>query len=140
MASLFSGLRRAAPRLNRELFVCHQCLYKSAPTATRQLVGRSQTLGNIRFSSTGTASPSTPLGTLGRVLREAPTSNNNKIKQPTIQQTTSGFFPQKSSKSVAYWLLASAGSVFGIVVFGGLTRLTESGLVQLADRESTELI
>jgi len=29
---------------------------------------------------------------------------------------------------VAYFLLASATSVFGIVVFGGLTRLTESGL------------
>lgn len=25
------------------------------------------------------------------------------------------------------WLLGSAASVFGIVVFGGLTRLTESG-------------
>jgi cytochrome c oxidase assembly protein subunit 15 len=28
---------------------------------------------------------------------------------------------------VAFWLLGSAASVFGIVVFGGLTRLTESG-------------
>lgn len=37
--------------------------------------------------------------------------------------------PKISSKSVAYWLLGSAASVFGIVVFGGLTRLTESGLV-----------
>ncbi|ODA82382.1 hypothetical protein RJ55_00889 [Drechmeria coniospora] len=37
-------------------------------------------------------------------------------------------FPQTSSKGVAYWLLGSAASVFGIVVFGGLTRLTESGL------------
>ena len=36
-------------------------------------------------------------------------------------------FPNTSSKSVAYWLLGSAASVFGIVVFGGLTRLTESG-------------
>ncbi|KAJ5727296.1 hypothetical protein N7493_005116 [Penicillium malachiteum] len=36
--------------------------------------------------------------------------------------------PEVSHKSVAYWLLASAASVFGIVVFGGLTRLTESGL------------
>lgn len=35
--------------------------------------------------------------------------------------------PNLSSKSVAYWLLGSAASVFGIVVFGGLTRLTESG-------------
>ncbi|KAF7719671.1 Heme A synthase [Penicillium ucsense] len=37
-------------------------------------------------------------------------------------------FPKISDKSVAYWLLGSAASVFGIVVFGGLTRLTESGL------------
>ncbi|KYG44211.1 hypothetical protein M433DRAFT_31376, partial [Acidomyces richmondensis BFW] len=37
-------------------------------------------------------------------------------------------WPQVSSKGVAYWLLASAASVFGLVVFGGLTRLTESGL------------
>jgi cytochrome c oxidase assembly protein subunit 15 len=36
-------------------------------------------------------------------------------------------FPETSDKKVAYWLLASAASVFGIVVFGGLTRLTESG-------------
>ncbi|KAJ9607234.1 Cytochrome c oxidase assembly protein cox15 [Cladophialophora chaetospira] len=38
------------------------------------------------------------------------------------------FFPDTSSNVVAYWLLGSAASVFGIVVFGGLTRLTESGL------------
>lgn len=40
-------------------------------------------------------------------------------------------FPDASSKIVAYWLLGSAASVFGIVVFGGLTRLTESGYVCL---------
>lgn len=40
-------------------------------------------------------------------------------------------FPKISDKSVAYFLLASAASVFGIVVFGGLTRLTESGCVYL---------
>jgi cytochrome c oxidase assembly protein subunit 15 len=38
-------------------------------------------------------------------------------------------FPKISDKTVAYWLLGSAASVFGIVVFGGLTRLTESGCV-----------
>lgn len=37
------------------------------------------------------------------------------------------FFPKTSSRGVAFWLLGSAASVFGIVVFGGLTRLTESG-------------
>lgn len=33
-----------------------------------------------------------------------------------------------SSKCVAYWLLICGAAVFGIVVLGGLTRLTESGL------------
>lgn len=37
------------------------------------------------------------------------------------------YFPEVSDRVVAYWLLGSAASVFGIVVFGGLTRLTESG-------------
>lgn len=33
-----------------------------------------------------------------------------------------------SSRSVGYWLIGTSGLVFGIVVLGGLTRLTESGL------------
>lgn len=33
-----------------------------------------------------------------------------------------------SSNSVGYWLIGTSGLVFGIVVLGGLTRLTESGL------------
>ncbi|KAK9485427.1 cytochrome oxidase assembly protein-domain-containing protein [Lipomyces starkeyi] len=33
-----------------------------------------------------------------------------------------------TDKSVGYWLVGSAALVFGIVVLGGLTRLTESGL------------
>ena len=45
-----------------------------------------------------------------------------------IRDRSHSSFPDVSSKSVAYFLLASATSVFGIVVFGGLTRLTESGL------------
>uniref|UniRef100_A0A060SZ01 ARAD1C04840p n=1 Tax=Blastobotrys adeninivorans TaxID=409370 RepID=A0A060SZ01_BLAAD len=36
--------------------------------------------------------------------------------------------PMNSSNTVGYWLVGSAGLVFGIVVLGGLTRLTESGL------------
>ena len=45
------------------------------------------------------------------------------------QATRSGhFFPSSNHQNVAYWLLGSAASVFGIVIFGGLTRLTESGL------------
>lgn len=33
-----------------------------------------------------------------------------------------------SSKSIGYWLIGTSGLIFGIVVIGGLTRLTESGL------------
>jgi len=32
------------------------------------------------------------------------------------------------TKAVGYWLLATGALTFGIVVLGGLTRLTESGL------------
>lgn len=46
---------------------------------------------------------------------------------PRAQEAIKKAFPQTTSKGVAYWLLGSAASVFGIVVFGGLTRLTESG-------------
>ena len=38
------------------------------------------------------------------------------------------WFREVDDKAVGYWLLGSAGLVFGIVVLGGLTRLTESGL------------
>ncbi|KAF3903264.1 hypothetical protein ABW20_dc0107739 [Dactylellina cionopaga] len=37
-------------------------------------------------------------------------------------------FPETSERVVGFWLLGSAGLVFAIVVIGGLTRLTESGL------------
>lgn len=43
------------------------------------------------------------------------------------KQGWSKSFGETNHKHVAYWLLASATSVFGLVVFGGLTRLTESG-------------
>ncbi|KNG50821.1 cytochrome c oxidase assembly protein cox15 [Stemphylium lycopersici] len=58
------------------------------------------------------------------VLAEAATTLEGKGKS----KSKSSSFPKTTSKSVAYWLLGSAASVFGIVVFGGLTRLTESGL------------
>jgi hypothetical protein len=56
----------------------------------------------------------------------------NVEASPTSQSTENArkkSFPETSDKSVAYWLLGSAASVFGIVIFGGLTRLTESGYV-----------
>ncbi|ODV81817.1 COX15-CtaA-domain-containing protein [Suhomyces tanzawaensis NRRL Y-17324] len=51
----------------------------------------------------------------------------NSVKASTISVSKPG--PTViSHKYVGYWLLATSGLVFGIVVLGGLTRLTESGL------------
>lgn len=54
-------------------------------------------------------------------------------------KSQSSFFPDTSSNTVAYWLLGSAASVFGIVVFGGLTRLTESGYVPSQSTQNLRL-
>lgn len=48
---------------------------------------------------------------------------------PSVAQAAKKAWPESNPKGVGYWLLGSAVSVFGIVVFGGLTRLTESGYV-----------
>lgn len=123
MASIFSGLRRAAPRLSRDLFVCNQCMKQSSP-AIRQF--KKPLLRNVRYNSTaphegsfgnGNASPLKSLSE--SILKEQAHRDVPKEKKT--------FFPDASSNAVAYWLLGSAASVFGIVTFGGLTRLTESG-------------
>jgi heme a synthase len=125
MASFVSGLRRAAPRLPRDFFVCHQCLSRAVPTRSTSIAGKFAVLRSIRYKSTtsvpsrasSTAATAPPLTSLSQTVGSSrKTSNRN-------------FFPETSSKSVGYWLLGSAASVFGIVVFGGLTRLTESGYV-----------
>ncbi|ODQ63887.1 COX15-CtaA-domain-containing protein [Nadsonia fulvescens var. elongata DSM 6958] len=50
----------------------------------------------------------------------------NKTAKGPISGTNK--FPGNSSIWVGYWLIGSSSLVFGIVVLGGLTRLTESGL------------
>ena len=132
MASLFLGLRRGAPRLPPDFFTCFNCqkslsgsiTQKSSPQHLRWYTSRkalpkdasrnsqTQSLINSRRIAT-----QTPLSSLSQTI------TSSEIKHARSRT----FFPETSSKSVAYWLLGSAASVFGIVVFGGLTRLTESG-------------
>ena len=125
MASVFHALpqlRTAAPRLSQRLFSCRQCLnapMRSAVPASAR-ASRPSVLHSVRWKSTqplrSTATiEATNVGRLS--LAEAEAAAEGK----------SSSFPKTTSKSVAYWLLGSAASVFGIVVFGGLTRLTESG-------------
>ncbi|KAK2871633.1 hypothetical protein FQN49_002986 [Arthroderma sp. PD_2] len=111
-------------RLPREFFTCRQCLQRPrTPITTRQWMGTNQFKGTPKFTSSLLAAfRKQPAKSI------IPKSFFTTATASTEAAVTKSRFPDVSSKGVAYWLLASAVSVFGIVVFGGLTRLTESGL------------
>lgn len=69
---------------------------------------------------------STATATIG----ESPSSYISKtISKPSALNSSNPKIPRViSDKSVGYWLIGTSGLVFAIVVIGGLTRLTESGL------------
>ncbi|KAM0123707.1 hypothetical protein ACHAP3_010920 [Botrytis cinerea] len=128
MASILPGLRKATPRLSRDFFICHQCLKQPRPTLRQtKFPAKSISSRSIRFNShtatiTESANGVSPLSSLAESL--------SKSSQAINKESSRSRFPETSSKSVGYWLLGSAASVFGIVVFGGLTRLTESGITE----------
>lgn len=123
MASAMNPIRRAAPKLAKDFFVHRSCA-ASSPFAPLRVAHKSN-FQTVRFynstvplgSSVMAAQTGTPLTGLSQTISQAQKGAKKR------------FFPKTSSKGVAYWLLGSAASVFGIVVFGGLTRLTESGYV-----------
>jgi cytochrome c oxidase assembly protein subunit 15 len=129
MALAVPGLGRVALRATTRLFVCNQCLRQAPRTAALVASTTSPLLNVARFRSFGTSRASAQSSaTLGKLAQEASARPAQQQQQDTDSTTAkSKGFPKTSSKSVAYWLLGSAASVFGIVVFGGLTRLTESG-------------
>lgn len=116
-------------------FVCRQCLKTtgqktSTPPSLVSSLARSRTIRQLQAPASSTLrylnttasnkSTSSPVASIEYAAEPAAESNEKS-------KSRSSSFPDTSSKSVAYWLLGSAASVFGIVVFGGLTRLTESG-------------
>jgi cytochrome c oxidase assembly protein subunit 15 len=125
MAFFQLGLRRAAAHLSRVPVVCAPCLRQQQVSATAAAASVSRALRLVkpavrRHISTVTAEPKTPLGTLGSSIIQA--------SRPAAQSSgKSSSWPGINAKVVGYWLVGSAVSVFGIVVWGGLTRLTESG-------------
>lgn len=52
----------------------------------------------------------------------------NKVKPSTTQESQPKLTIERCPPIVGYWLLGMGALVFGIVIVGGLTRLTESGL------------
>ncbi|KAJ5125819.1 Cytochrome c oxidase assembly protein COX15 [Penicillium atrosanguineum] len=131
MAALGKSLpvwRSLAPRISRDLFTCRQCLRNQgyAAKSVRQ------------FSAMPSHQPSKTRSSLftdknrqfftSSMKRTAAAPSFTSAVHEGATEAKSSSFPKISNKSVAYWLLGSAASVFGIVIFGGLTRLTESGL------------
>lgn len=137
MASILPALRQAAPRLTRQLFQCsrHHCPVSLGirPRLTQKAPFPSTYARSFR-SSPSHASP-TIANDVGVGTRDS--SPLSSLSKSILAKSTGAkirFFPKTSEKIVAYWLLGSAASVFGIVVFGGLTRLTESGWVVALSR------
>lgn len=135
MASLGSSmslLRRFTPRLSQELFTCRQCLVRNHNYATSSALRNPSGASPLAPAPRRINAPSltakyrTPFS---QILRRAASDSAaaNAAEAETSGKKSS--FPKISHRSVAFWLLGSAASVFGIVVFGGLTRLTESGYV-----------
>ena len=125
-------LRHAAPRLGRQLFRCshYQCLVRVATRPDHLKDAAPKYIGAFK-SSTRRASSATPASFTTESGSSSFILSPSQLNGQTAKKTKIGFFPSISEKSVAYWLLGSAASVFGIVVFGGLTRLTESGYTTL---------
>ena len=97
--------------------------YKGSPTTTKQsILSRDSRRKAVVFS---------PLENLGRRIATHAVSVNPILGAASggtaSARARTAFFPATTSRIVGYWLLGSAASVYGIVVFGGLTRLTESG-------------
>lgn len=124
MASIFTTfplLRKAAPILSRQFFIC-----QAAQNVLLRPIRPPKNSAFLRAFRTKGPSASTASWERGmNIESSSPLSSLSK----TIGHFKSkeSFFPKTSDKVVAYWLLGSAASVFGLVVFGGLTRLTESG-------------
>ncbi|OJK02410.1 hypothetical protein ASPACDRAFT_115273 [Aspergillus aculeatus ATCC 16872] len=146
-------LRSLAPRLSKEFFTCRPCLirtqsYASTSTLRKQFFApdnarsalntislRARAKGAFASSLRNYASKSSKSSKSAKSPKPAsssqpalPAQAQSAASAAAPEQAPKRFFPILTHKVVAYWLLASAASVFGIVVFGGLTRLTESGL------------
>ncbi|KAI9046271.1 cytochrome c oxidase assembly protein cox15 [Aspergillus affinis] len=135
MASLGGSVpffRSFAPRFSREFFTCRQCLtqspnYAAKPAAFRRQFGAfsfTQNTNNVNSAAVYARAKKAFPSTWKRSASGSAAASAIETGTPKSRSR----FPDVSHKSVAYWLLGSAASVFGIVVFGGLTRLTESGL------------
>lgn len=132
MAFLMPVSRRLATRLAAPSSVCRQCLQGRVAVKPPSLVldalrqSRAAARPMVRFQST--KAPPTP--TVAEQAKAVSEESAKAYAEAVENAPSKKRFPEfTSSKAVGVWLLGSAISVFGLIVFGGLTRLTESGCV-----------
>ncbi|KAL8421997.1 hypothetical protein RB596_002668 [Gaeumannomyces avenae] len=135
MSFIHSGTPRTLARLSSTpSFVCRQCLRQQRPPPPVRLAALTRSFASARTASA--TAPRTPLraswslGGSKAFSSAAPeaAATASASGSSAGSSSSSSSFPETNSKAVGVWLIGSAVSVFGIVIFGGLTRLTESGL------------
>jgi cytochrome c oxidase assembly protein subunit 15 len=128
MAFFQLGLRRAAAHLARVPVACGPCLRQQLPVPPARVLKLTRAARS--YASTSATESKSPIASLsGNITNSAAPAAQTASSQSSGKSSS---FPKTNAKVVGYWLIGSAASVFGIVVFGGLTRLTESGYVAQA--------
>ncbi|QIX02001.1 hypothetical protein AMS68_007518 [Peltaster fructicola] len=118
-----------ASKLLEDSLICRRCMHqRSAP----ELYKSAKRSPFYRHSSSQDITSCATARRCGRCIEsftaEARKASCKEERIAAYEKARQQFHRGLTSKYVAYWLLGSAASVFGIVIFGGLTRLTESGL------------
>ncbi|KAL6941303.1 Cytochrome c oxidase assembly protein cox15 [Hanseniaspora osmophila] len=112
-------------------------LFNSTASKNARISTSTATLFSKSFSpslKSMTASVCTSISSKSTLQRRFFQTKNSKLYS-TVQEEAQSARPQRKTRrlmnshsNVGYWLIGTSGLVFGIVVLGGLTRLTESGL------------
>jgi len=124
LSSVISTQRRGLSRGTIPFRVGTQCQSNGLTKTPPAWSFPRQCRGYSALSQSQTSTSSTVAPTSRRATRFDPRffSSNANATQETNQ------LPVLSSPGVGGWLMGSAGLVFAVIVVGGITRLTESGL------------
>jgi heme a synthase len=146
MSSIKSVFPVFRQTLTRHPFICSTCITRQLPTKFQQpasLLSNCRPLSLKNGHSYRKGFSSITSKSIQSNVQSSSLAQNGLIQSVDSERADTArsrksSFPNTSDKSVAYWLLGSAASVFGIVVFGGLTRLTESGYVGFKQQDPAE--
>jgi heme a synthase len=135
------SIGKVRSRVAKEMSFCTSLRILGGCSQTLRIPGAYARISAARslpiFQPTSLSRSPRNIFTATRCLSSRPISNDapsvsHSFSSESIPSLTSGTekkeLPPLSPPSVSNWLLGSAALVFGIIVVGGITRLTESGL------------